>query len=361
MNRKERATEIRHRGWPAPSFLLALASAAMPAAEASDACAAAGRADMAAPVVSLRVDNDLFASRDQDYTSGVQLGLVSPNLLDYTTDPCLPRLARWLNQGLDFLGPEGADQKNMVLRIEQRIYTPTDWTRSDLIEDDRPYAGTLMAIAGYNARKGDTLHTTLLGVGILGPSAHAETTQDAIHGITGSDKFSGWDNQLGDELLFGIRHERSYRHGMHEFGAGGLQGDAISHWGGALGNAMTRVNGGFELRLGRNLPNDFGSSPVRPAGDNTAPTPGPRRSSLAWHVFLAVDTYWSIHDPSLDGNLFRSSHSVDKRPVVAESALGFSLTKGAWKLAFARYFRTREFGGQRGRPQFGSMTVSGTF
>ena len=342
--------------------LLTLALGASP----FTAAAMEGRAQPSAmtrspPTVNLRVDNDLFASQDRGYTSGVQLTLVSPNLADYTIDPNLPRLARWLNDGLEFMRPADAEQRNMVLRIEQRIYTPTDLLRSDLIVDDRPYAGTLMAVFGYNARNGNTLRTTLLGVGILGPSSLAEQSQDAIHDMTGSEKFAGWDHQLKDEILLGIRHERSYRTNAFGLGRSGLQGDAITHWGGALGNPMTRINGGFEFRVGHNLPDDFGSSPVRPAGDNTAPPSHGRDRSLAWHVFLAVDAYGSIYDPSLDGNLFHDSHDVDKKPLVAEAALGFTVNRGPWKLAFARYFRTREFNGQHEHPRFGSVTLSRSF
>lgn len=53
------------------------------------------------PTVNFRLDNDLFGGQDQGYTNGAQLTLVSPNLEDYTDDPCLPATARRLNQ---FLG-----------------------------------------------------------------------------------------------------------------------------------------------------------------------------------------------------------------------------------------------------------------
>lgn len=228
--------------------------------------------------------------------------------------------------------------------------------------DDRPYAGTLMAVLGYNVRQGNSMHTTLLGIGMLGPASGARQTQQFVHNLTGSDTFRGWHHQLRNELLVGLRHERAYRLGTWSLGHGGLEHQVISHWGGAIGNPMTRLNAGFELRLGHGLPDDFGSSPARPSGDNTAPgiLAGPD-AGWAWHAFLAVDGYWSIHDPTLDGNLFRRSHSVDKDPLVAEAAVGVSITRGRWKLAFVRYFRTREFSGQRERPKYGSMTVSRQF
>ena len=108
-------------------------------------------------------------------------------------------------------------------------------------------------------------------------------------------------------------------------------------------------------------PNDFGSSPVRPAGDNTAPSKGESAARWSWHGFLATDARVVLRDITLDGNTFRDSHSVDKKPVVGEAAIGAAMTYGAWKIALARYFRTREFDGQDMRPSYGSFTISREF
>src|SRR3546814_20915952 len=89
----------------------------------------------------------------------------------------------------------------MVVSFGQAIYTPTDHTRADLIEDDRPYAAALMASFGYNARNGDRLRTTQLRVGIVGPSAQGKQVQNGWHKIIGTERFEGWDNQLHDEQI----------------------------------------------------------------------------------------------------------------------------------------------------------------
>lgn len=315
------------------------------------------------PLVALRVDNDLFAERDYGYSSGVQLSLVSPNLASFTDDPCLPAFARWLNTHLARVRPSGFDQQNMVVKFSQATYTPLDRERRDLIVDDRPYAGILMLTLGYNARVGDALRTTQLGIGLVGPHAYAEQTQDFIHSFTRSRRFQGWDNQLDDELLLMLLHERAYRVAFHPIGDHGLQWDGITHWGGAIGNYQTQANAGFELRLGVGLPNDFGSSTVRPTGDNTAPAPGGARHGpgWAWNVFLAADARLVLRDITLDGNTFRDSHSVDKEPVVGEAALGFAISRGPWRLAMARYFRSREFEQQSSLADFGTLTLSREF
>jgi len=62
-------------------------------------------------------------------------------------------------------------------------------------------------------------------------------------------------------------------------------------------------------------------------------------------------------DLTLDGNTWKTSHSVDKRTLVADLGLGVNVTRGAWKFALASYRRTREFENQQERPVFGSLTV----
>jgi len=310
------------------------------------------------PVVNLRVDNDIFGGQDQGYSNGLQVTLVSPNLRDYTTDPCLPRLARWINGHLSALQPQGFEQQNMIGTFAQGIFTPTDYDRRDLIEDDRPYAAVLLFGVGYNARNEDRLHTTQLQVGILGPAAMGEQVQNGVHGVIGADKFRGWDNQLENEPVFRIVHERM-RKFAPEAGANGWGWDAISHYGGSFGNLTTYANTGGELRFGRHLPDDFGSTPLRPAGENTAPI---RQSQNHYtqgaHVFLHFDARWVFHDISLDGNTFRDSHSVDKREAVANVGYGVAWMLHSWKFALARYHSTREFEGQQESPVFGSFTIS---
>lgn len=340
-------------------ILACLVLAALPGAAFAQADSCTTRTDLP-PTVNLRIDNDLFGGQDQGYTSGVQLSLVSPNLADYVDDPCLPGPARWLNRYLSALQPEGFEQQNMVVTLGQGIFTPTDFTRSDVIADDRPYAALLLAGFGYNARNGDRLRHTQLQVGILGPSARGEEVQDAIHHALGDAEFQGWDNQLRDEPVFRIVHER-----MRRFPADtgpGWGWDAITHWGGSVGTLATYANAGGELRFGRNLPDDFGSTPLRPAGENTAPTTGPRaRSGFGIHLFLTADGRAVFRDITLDGNTWKDSHSVDKRRWVADIGYGLVLSKGRWKFALARYVRTREFETQAEKPEFGSLTISRTF
>lgn len=313
------------------------------------------------PIVNLRIDNDLLGGQDQGYSNGVQLSVVTPNLKDYADDPCLPSVANWVNRWLGALQMEDADQRDMIATLSHGIFTPADPSRSELVESDRPYAALLLFGLGYNARKGDLLRTTQLQFGIIGPAAAGEQVQNGVHKLVGADKFRGWGNQLDNEPVFRLVYEQ-----MHRFSAnGGKRGwgmDTVVHYGGSLGNLATYANAGTELRIGVNLPDDFGSTPLRPAGENTAP---PREPATQYqpgaHMFVALDTRIVWRDITLDGNTFRDSHSVDKRHVVSHVGYGVALMVHRWKFAVARYHVTSEFEGQPESPVFGSIAVSRAF
>ena len=340
---------------------LLLAVCGMSAAHAAERCEGSTLASHP-PAVNFRVDNDLFGGehQDQGYTNGAGLSFVSPNLVDFTDDPCLPRLARWVNRHIERLQPGGYDQQNMVFAIGQALYTPRDPDRSDLILDDRPYAGVLVASFGYNARNDAHLRTTQLQLGVVGPAALGEQVQNAVHKLIESTQFQGWDNQLHNEPVFALVHERMRRWpGDDDFDSEGWGADAVTHWGGSVGTLATHGTAGLEVRLGWRLPDDFGTSPVRPAGENTAPTRGGvRHAGWTMHVFASAEGKLVLRDITLDGNTFRDSHSVDKRMLVGDLGYGFAVTRGRWKFALARYHRSREFDGQAERPVFGSFTIS---
>jgi hypothetical protein len=141
-----------------------------------------------------------------------------------------------------------------------------------------------------------------------------------------------------------------------------------------LGNIETSAALGIEGRIGWNLPNDFGSYPIRPGAENRPPSSaglrgGSRDASAAAtrpragaHLFGIVEAKAVAWDFSLDGNLFRASHSVRRRPWVVQAAFGLSgqgiLAGRGYRLAVMHVWRTREFDGQARTQAHGSIAVS---
>ncbi|MCL4744007.1 MAG: DUF2219 family protein [Burkholderiaceae bacterium] len=339
--------------------------------------------------LTARLENDLFANTDRNYTNGVAFVAASHDIAGVLQMRCLPAPVRLHAELIKFVNPgfwsdPGSPRhtQNVVVKFGQAIYTPGDSLRTDLIPDDRPYAGLLYLGMSWNRRTreppGDTemLDTREVTVGVIGPGSLARQAQNLIHDAIGSERFLGWDHQLRNEPALQLAADRKYR--SHR-GAGvivpGFSADSIRSIGLRLGNIETSVALGVEGRIGWNLPNDFGTYPIRPGAENRPPSPSsirgdPGDATLAVprpgvHLFGTLEAKLVAHDFSLDGNLFRSSHRVDRRPWVAQAAVGLSAqarVAGRWmKLAVMRVFRTREFSEQRSNHAYGSIALSVEF
>jgi hypothetical protein len=332
--------------------------------------AAQGTACPKGGVYSFYLENDLFYRSDRNYTSGIKLSYVSPDLKTFDAHPdCVPVAARAVEEQIrglfsGLLSTE-AEARNIVTTLGQEIYTPRDFGRRDVIREDRPYAGWLYLGLAYNERRAakggglwsQELDSLEVRLGMVGPLAFGRQAQDFMHGLRGVDKFQGWGNQLRNEPGAQLIAERKIRsaHGSD------TSKDITLHYGGSIGNVATYVNAGFELRMGIGIPDDFGSSPTRPAGNNTAPGSYSSTRQGGAHLFAALDARAVARDIFLDGNTFVHSHRVHKRPFVADLSLGAALYIHGLKLSYARVLRSQEFAGQTGHHSYGSVTASYAF
>ena len=84
-------------------------------------------------------------------------------------------------------------------------------TEKELIPNDLPYAGLLAwqgTLFSWNDQISDQLS---LYLGIVGPNALSEETQNYVHKLTKSDKAKGWDNQIGNEFIFKVEVQRVWK------------------------------------------------------------------------------------------------------------------------------------------------------
>ena len=201
-----------------------------------------------------------------------------------------------------------------------------------------------------------------MDLGVIGPEAQAEETQREWHGKDPQ----GWRHQLKTEPGAALRYERRYlflpggpaprrRAGEPAPGTGsghaggrsdGWGTQLIPHFGGSAGNIATLLHGGGTVRFGYNVPNEFA------AGN------GPREYRYGAYLMAGVDGRLVFHNIFLDGNTWRSSHRVTKRPLVADLKAGFAFVLKRVELSFTQVYRTREFDDQDSADTFGSATLS---
>ena len=118
-------------------------------------------------------------------------------------------------------------------------------------------------------------------LGVLGPAAQGEGTQNFVHDFRDLTKTKDWSHQLDNEPGLALIYERKWRI-FKSTNSHGLGYDVITHAGAAIGNVFVYGNGGAEARFGWNLLGDFGTSYIRPGGNSNAPTTiNNQRSTLA--------------------------------------------------------------------------------
>jgi hypothetical protein len=313
---------------------------------------------------SFYFENDLFADTDQQYTNGIKMSWISEDLTGYAKSDSLPDWSLPIISRLPFINEQGL-QRNVGLSIGQNMYTPGDTSIESLIEDDRPYAGWTYFGIGLHSKDERRLDSMEIQLGIVGSHSFAEQTQKLVHKLSDNQRPNGWDNQIKNELGLAVVYERRWRFFYNgPVGESGL--DFIPHLGGALGNVHTYANAGMEARIGWNLPRDFGTSLIRPAGDSNAPLNDhdPRLShdqNFSLYVFAGADGRGVLRNIFLDGNTFTDSHSVDKKYFVADVGVGIGLIIHRFKLTYTHVLQTKEFKGQKDNQTFGSITIAYTY
>jgi hypothetical protein len=260
---------------------------------------------------------------------------------------------------------EKAYQKNLLFALGQNIYTPEDTDRKDLITSDRPYAGYLYLGVGVAWKTAEVRNTLALNIGVVGSWSGAEQTQRFVHDARGFDHPRGWANQLHNELGLTAVYLRNWRWPKHTRRSG-FDWELLPHAGVAVGNVQTYANLGGELRVGLNLPDDFGTAAIGPAASTSTPVDGalatPRSVfDIGLYVFGRVDGRAVAHNIFLDGNTFGESPSVERKLAVADLSVGLGANYKNTKLAYALVYRTEEFKGQKGGQVFGTVSVNFAF
>jgi hypothetical protein len=313
---------------------------------------------------TMHLENDIFGGTDRGYTNGLKLtwGTAFSAVDNEAAD-----LPGWIYAVADRLPRvnELGSHRALFVSLGQNIYTPEDIQRSDLIEDDRPYAGFTYIGLGFLGRKDARLDVWELQAGVVGPLSMAEQTQNFVHQIVGSPKAQGWEHQLKNEPALEVIRETKWRLWSRDFHRG-FSVDLIPHLGARLGNIAIYANTGAELRLGWDLPRDFGTCPIRPGcnvGDPLLDMTLSRAQSPAANLqtFLAVDGRAVLHDIFLDGNTFVDSHSVDKEPFVADLITGIGFQYGRARFTYSYVYRTPEFKERREAQLFGAVTLSWSY
>jgi hypothetical protein len=150
--------------------------------------------------ISVQLDNDLFAGRedDRDYTGGLAVTFSGRRARDnvLSLDPLLSALDR-------AVGTAASQYEFAIERHAQQIgimaFTPADITASEPLHDDRPYASMIYVSNGRVRVDADQrgAWTSSLTIGILGLPL-TEQLHNGVHKLVGSERPRGYDYQISN-------------------------------------------------------------------------------------------------------------------------------------------------------------------
>lgn len=247
------------------------------------------------------------------------------------------------------------------LFVGQHMYTPKRITVSEPQPFDRPWAAWLYVGGVAQSVSGDRLQTVEFDLGMIGPAALGKEVQTAWHELVGADRPAGWRNQLKNEPGLMLTYLEKWRFGYTT----GVE--IVPHFGGSIGNVMTLARAGGIVRAGRNM-SGFGPDTIEPGGAML------QRARLKdfhshdgrreWYLFAGVDARAVAYNVFLDGNMFRSSPSVDRRNFVYDLKAGFSIRLPPARISLTQVWRSEEFTtpiGGGGNQRFQSLNLSWEF
>ncbi|MBN1106560.1 MAG: lipid A deacylase LpxR family protein [Deltaproteobacteria bacterium] len=308
----------------------------------------------AGQTLNLQFENDFFGGgTDRHFTHGTRVECVTKPIR-WITD--LADMLPWFSSERAESDPKEALRGRASISLGQNMYTPENTTATTLVSDDRPYAGWLYVGVGLAANQGSERYDKLeLEIGVVGPASMAEKVQTFWHSLLGLQVPEGWDNQLHNEPGIVLYYEQALRLVKGRL-RNGLKVDGVPHFGGAIGNVYTYGAAGFTVRLGSNLDDDFGPPRIRPSLPGSGFfQPG---NGLSWYLFAGVEGRAVLRNIFLDGNTFRDSHSVDKKPLVGDLQAGLVFQWNRFRFSYTQILRTKEFDGQDRLDIFGSLTLS---
>ncbi|MCF7669426.1 MAG: lipid A deacylase LpxR family protein [Verrucomicrobia bacterium] len=314
-----------------------------------------GVEDLNGPVFVIIEENDLVVDTDRHYTQGAKLTFLAGE--ESATDLV------WEAKLSEFL-PSLAMTPESVrygVSVGQCICTPADTDATQLLRDERPYAGYLYVGLMLQRRVSsgavmDGLDQWQLDLGVIGPESLAEDAQNSVHEWRGFGTAEGWDNQLETEPGIALRYQRIWRMSIGSPDAFEFQ--VLPQAGASLGNVGTYVTAGAQCRAGYRMPDDFGFRII----DSIVPASGGNRDGESGHgfgfyLFGGVDTRLVGYTAFLDGNLFRNSHSVSKRPFVNDFTAGLAVAFKNIELGYAQVLRTEEYVRQAEPDSFGTLAI----
>lgn len=311
--------------------------------------------------INIISENDAYYNTytDRYYTAGNYIGYTSKEQdyycqnIRYKADPKYKRSPLWWLSKISVL--QGRHLTRWDISIAQEMYTPKNKLAKPSDENDYPYAGYLYLALGFSNRDENTSETFKLHLGVVGPAALAQYTQDFIHTAFGLGSKLPWDSQLYNEPIINLHYQITKKYYL--FNTRYFSSDILPSISAALGNAHIYVAAGLRLRFGYNLDVDFGVSKINHA-INSAP---PHSDKLSVYAFGGASGIFVIKNIFISGNTFQKGTNLDITRLVYDLEAGIAIAYKGIRASYTFSHRSKEFRNQSTYMNFSSIALQIAF
>jgi len=305
--------------------------------------------------LTLYWDNDgtvpnIIDDTDRYYTNG--------NAIELSFDPNLsPALA----SRFDISDDNPKDQRFGVgIALKQRIYTPQSILSPNPPARDHPYGGHLALAFSFQRADNNTHDHFGLDLGLTGHSSGAEGIQNWIHNIfPDEDDPVGWDTQLPGEPTINFAFTRTWK--TEAANVRGLEMEMLPALGFDLGTVSIAARSSMTLRVGKNLPSDFGPATMLGHKDHTVRVSESSESNWSIYAYARLGVDAIAHDLFIDGTIFHDSRSAMREPLVATISFGLITRYKGLYLGWTQNTQTERFDLQPDSQTWGSIVLGCSF
>ncbi len=300
--------------------------------------------------LTLYWDNDGTLPRigqdtDRFYTNGVGIEIsMTPSFSDELASRLAPP-DQWT-----------APRFGLGLAVKQLIFTSSDITDPNPPMDDHPYSGYLYFAFSFQRADAEKRDHFELDLGVVGERSQAEMIQKFIHNaFPNQDDPQGWATQTANELAINFTYERTWK--TRRAQASGVEFEMLPALGFDLGNISTRAKGRITLRLGHNLPDDFGPASLLGIKDHTVIANDWGEGDFSFYIYTTLGMDVVARDLFLDGNTFATSRTVDSEPFVAQASVGIITRYKSLYFGWSQTYQTENFESQPSGQAWGSIVL----
>ncbi|MHC4551557.1 MAG: lipid A deacylase LpxR family protein, partial [Planctomycetota bacterium] len=231
--------------------------------------------------------------------------------------------------------------------LGQNIYTPNYIDRPSMRpEKDRRYAGWLYTGLFAQRATADVLDHFEINLGVIGPSSHAQETQENVHRWLGGAQPIGWEDQMDDEMAADFVFMRQQRI-LDGPLAPTEMADVIAEYGFTAGSVHRHAQAGVVIRYGLGLGKTFVPGRLElPSGV----------SALREEPKAATYLYGRATVKAIEHNRFLTG--LKEEPVMGEFQIGAVYKRGRFEMSYSQTFFTQEFEEQQGVDSIGALTFS---